>query len=108
MRHMAAMCHKACKDRCMCDTWQAMCLKSIKREGNQFVEEESNKKERKEKKEGRKKERKREERERERGGKGNRRSDGWNSSDQEVKSVYSTRDTLQEVGILPTLVYFPP
>ena len=31
-----------------------------------------------------------------------------NSSDQEVKSVYSTRATLKEVGILPTLVYFPP
>ena len=29
---------------------------------------------------------------------------GRNSSDQEVKSVYSTRATLQEVGILPTLV----
>ena len=29
-----------------------------------------------------------------------------NSSDQEVKSIYVTRATLQEVGILPTLVYF--
>ena len=38
--------------------------------------------------------------------KGSRHSDGWNSSDQEVKSVYSTRTTLQEVEILPTLVYF--
>ena len=75
--------------------------KSIKREGNQFVEEESNKKERKEKKERRKKERERE-------GKGNWRFDGRNLSDQEVKSVYSMRATLQEVGILSTLVYFPP
>ena len=40
--------------------------------------------------------------------KGSRHFDGWNSSDQDVKSVYSTRATLQEVGILPTLVYFPP
>ena len=31
-------------------------------------------------------------------------SDGWNLSDQEVKSVYSTRVTLQEVAILPNLV----
>ena len=46
--------------------------------------------------------------ERERGRKGNRCSDGWNSSYQEVKSVYSTRGKLQEVEILPTLVYFPP
>ena len=75
--------------------------KSIKREGNQFVEEESNKKERKEKKERRKKERERE-------GKGNWRFDGRNLSDQEVKSVYSMRATLKEVGVLSTLVYFPP
>ena len=31
-----------------------------------------------------------------------RRSDGWNSSDQEVKSAYSTRAMLQEVEILFT------
>ena len=43
-----------------------------------------------------------------RGRKGNRRSEGRNSSDQKVKFVYSTRATLQEVGILPTLDYFPP
>ena len=76
-----AMCHKACKGKCM-----STCMpmeKSIKGEGNQFVEKERNKKEMKEKKR-----REREERERERGGKGNRRSDGRNSSDQEVKSVY--------------------
>ena len=35
-----------------------------------------------------------------------RRSDGRNSSDQEVKYIYSMRATLQEVGILPTWVYF--
>ena len=83
--------------------------KSIKGEGNQFVEDERNKKERKgKKKERRKKEREREERDRERGGKGNRGFDGRNSSDQEVKFVYSTWAKLQEVRILPTLVYFPP
>ena len=42
------------------------------------------------------------------GEKGSRRSDGRNLSDQEVKSVYLTRATLQEVGILPTLIYFHP
>ena len=57
--------------------------KSIKGKGNQFVEEESNKKERKEKK------KEREERERERGGKKNRCSDDRNLSNQEV-----TRATL--------------
>ena len=72
---------------------------------DQFIEEESRKKEKKEKKEGRKK---REKKVREIWRKGNRRFDCWNSSDQEVKSVYSMRATLQEVGILPTLVYFPP
>ena len=77
--------------------------KSIKGEGNQFVEEESNKKRRKEKKKRRKREREREER----GGKGNRHSDGRNSSDQEVMSVYSMRATLQEVWILPIFIYFP-
>ena len=60
--------------------------KSIKREGNQFVQEESNKRERKEKNMKEKK--------KERGEKGNRHSDGQNSSDQEVKSVYSMRATL--------------
>ena len=58
-------------------------------------------------KEGKKieKEKKKERRmERKRGGKGNRCFDGRNSSDQEVKSVYSIRATLQEVGILHTLV----
>ena len=33
--------------------------------------------------------------------------DCQNLSDQEVKSIYSMRATLQEVGILPNLVYFP-
>ena len=54
--------------------------KSIKRVGNQFVKEESNKKEKKEKKKKRKKESEREEMERERGGKGNRRSNGRKSA----------------------------
>ena len=45
---------------------------------------------------------------REKGRKGSRRFDSRNSSYQELKSVYSMRDTLQEKGILPTLVYFPP
>ena len=54
------------------------------------------------------KEREEEEWERERGRKGSRRFDSPNSSNQEVKSIYSTRATLHEVGILPTLVYFPP
>ena len=35
-------------------------------------------------------------------------SDGWNSSDQEVKFVYSTRAMLQEVLTLPTLANFHP
>ena len=37
-----------------------------------------------------------------------RRSDSQNSLDQIVKSIYATRAILQEVGILHTLVYFPP
>ena len=37
-----------------------------------------------------------------------RRFDSQNSLDQGVKSIYTTRATLQEVGILPTLVYFLP
>ena len=53
--------------------------KSIKWEGNQFIEEESNKKEKKEKKK-RKKESERKEMERERGGKGNRLSNGRKSA----------------------------
>ena len=40
-------------------------------------------------------------------------SDFWRSNGQsllgrELNSVYSTRATIQEVGILPTLVYFHP
>ena len=83
-----------------------------------FVEGGSRKKEKEGKKKGRGKERKEreekkkgregEERERERKRKGKRCSNGQNSSDQEVKSVYSTRAALQEVGILPTLVSFYP
>ena len=80
------------------------------------------KKERKERKEREKerekmKERKRERREKEkweeRKGRRERKirvdlqhSNEWNSSDQEVNSVYSTKAMLQEVRILPTLVYF--
>ena len=37
-----------------------------------------------------------------------RHSDCQSSSSQELKSVYLTRAMLQEVGILPTLVYFHP
>ena len=33
-------------------------------------------------------------------------SDDQNSLNQEVKSIYATKATLQGVGILPTLVYF--
>ena len=86
---------------------------SIKWDGDQFVEGERNKKERKEKGNGKeekkeKRQRRRRKGERERGKKGSRHFDGRNSSDQEVKSVYSMRTTLQEVGILSTLIYFPP
>ena len=35
-----------------------------------------------------------------------RRFDDRNSSDQKVKSIYSMRATLQEIEILPPLVYF--
>ena len=45
---------------------------------------------------------------RERGRKGNRCFGDHNSSNQEIKYVYSMRATLQEVGILPTLVFFHP
>ena len=34
------------------------------------------------------------------------RSNGQSLSGRELKSIYSTRAKLQEVGILPTLVYF--
>ena len=37
-----------------------------------------------------------------------RHSDGQSSSDRELKFIYSMRATLQEVGILHTLVYFHP
>ena len=37
-----------------------------------------------------------------------RRSEGRSSSGRELNSIYSTRATLQEVGILYTLVYFHP
>ena len=36
------------------------------------------------------------------------RYDSRSYSSRELKFVYSTRATLQEVGILPTLVYFHP
>ena len=81
-----------------------------------FVEGGSSKKEKEGKKKGRGKERKEreekkreregEERERERRRKGKRCFDGQNSSDQEVKSVYTMRVALQEVEILHTFVYF--
>ena len=89
--------------------------KSIKWEGNQFIEEESNKREKKEKKRKEKKRAKEKKWKEKEGDKeigvptvGNRRSDGRNLADQEVKSVYSMMSTLLEVDILPTLVYFPP
>ena len=75
---------------------------------NQFVEEKHKGKGMKKKGRERKEIKRREEKKRERGRKGSQRFDGRNSSNQEVKSVYSTRVTLQEVEILPTLVYFPP
>ena len=80
-----------------------------------FVEGGSSKKEKEGKKkrgkkrkerEENKREREGEERERERRRKGKRCSDDRNSSNQEVKSVYSMRSALREVGILPTFVYF--
>ena len=80
--------------------------------GDQFVEEGRSRKERRRKQKRERKEIKKEiEKEkkgRERRRKGNLYFDGQNSSDQEVESVYSMRATLQEVGILPTLVYFTP
>ena len=80
-----------------------------KMEWSQFVEGERNKKERKEKGKGREgKEEKKQKRERERERKESWCSDDRNSSDQEIKFVYSTRTMLQEIGILPTLVYFSP
>ena len=91
------------------DTWQAICHKTCK---GKCIEEGRSRKERRRKKKRerkeRKKEREKEKKERERRRKGNLRSDSRNSSDQEVKSVYSTRVTLKEVRILLTLVYFPP
>ena len=100
----------------VCDTWHAMCQHAWNMENainmvwELFIEEGSNKKE-KEGKKRRGKERKEVEekkRERERRRKGKRCSDGRKSSDQEVKSVYLTRVTLQEVEIFPTLVSFHP
>ena len=79
-----------------------------------FVEERRSKEEeqkgkgKKGKKGKKEREREREERERERGRKGSRCSNGQNSLEQEVKAVYSMKAMLQEVGILPTLVYFHP
>ena len=92
--------------------------KAINMVWEMFVEAGSNKKEKeggkkkkgKERKEREEKKREKEgeERERERKRKGNWCSDGRNLSDQEVKSVYSTRAALQEVEILSTLVSFYP
>ena len=86
--------------------------RSIKGGGDQFIEEGKSRKERRRKKKRERKERKKEregeERKRERRRKGSRRFDGLNLSDQKLNSVYSTRATFQEVGILPTLVYFHP
>ena len=66
-------------------------------------------KRRKEREKGRTKgERKREKRKSTRSSSTYRHFDGRNSSNQEVKSVYSTRTTLKEVGILHISVYFYP
>ena len=62
--------------------------------------------ERKERNRGKEKRKRRRRKREKEGEKGKRCSDGWNSSDQEAKSVYSTRAALQGVGILPTLVSF--
>ena len=79
-----------------------------------FVEEGHNKKEKEGKKKGEGKKEKKEEkkREREKEKKGREKEGEKESgvsivrtSDYELKFVYSTRVTLQEVGILPTLVY---
>ena len=75
------------------DTWQAMCLThGGRRPVLRGMEEHKGKEKQKEKGEKGKKERKREGEER--GRKRSRRSEGWNSSGQEVNSVYSTRATL--------------
>ena len=78
--------------------------------GSSKKEKEGEKRRGKEKKEreGKKKEREGEEMKKERRRKGKRCSDDWNSSDQEVKSIYSMRVALREVWILPTLVSFYP
>ena len=72
-------------------------------------------KERDEKKREREREREREKKGREKDGEketgvslAHWRSDSRDSSNEELKSVYAMRATLQEVGILPTLVSFPP
>ena len=78
----------------------------MKRQMHRGREEQKGKEKEKEKGEKEKKEREREKEKK--GRKGNLCSDGRNSSDQEVKLVYSTRVTLQEVEILLTLIYFPP
>ena len=104
------MCHKACANACV--TYSKPCIhmhangEVYKRRGKLVRRG----REQQKRKEGKKieKKKKRAERERGKGGKGNRHSDGQNSSDQEVKFVYPMRATLQEVEFLPTLVYFPP
>ena len=74
--------------------------------GRESVERNKKKKERKEREKGKGKKKKENEKEESRRASSPnfRRSDGHNSSDQKVKSVYSTRATLQEVWILLTLV----
>ena len=85
---------------------------SIKWEETSYRGREKHKGNEKEKEKGGKGKKEREiegeERERERGRKGSRCSDARNSSDQEVKFVYSSRATLQEVNIISILVYFHP
>ena len=78
--------------------------------GNQFGKGKEREKGKREKRERRERRRKEERRGRRRTVSSSdlRRSHSQNSLDQGVKSVYMTRATLQEVGIPPTFVYFPP
>ena len=117
-----AMCHNAWQRLThvghmashVCDTWHvghmahgvrykwgvgAVCTSRKQQEGKGRKKQRRRGKERKEKRE-KKREREGEEREREIRRKGKRCSEGWNSSYQEVKSVYSTRAALQEAGFL--------
>ena len=83
-------------------------LRGGEKQREERKEREKQREERKERKEREKQKEERKEIERDEGKKTGcsssdlRHFDGRNSLDQEVKSVYSTRATLQEMGILPT------